>query len=83
MFKRLFAALQPPASEARRSRPAMPVRTLEQLEAEIMAELDAEGTASAPAALRRERLRQILQEHTRTDPEAVAALVRSWILRDR
>lgn len=82
MFKRIFAALRPPADPAPRPRRKEPVKTLEQLEAEIAAELDAEGAASAPAAHRRERLRQILQEHARTDPETVAALVRSWIIRD-
>ena len=83
MFKRLLAALSPPAPAAERSRPPVPAKTLAQLEAEIMAELDAEGAASAPAARRRELLRQRLQEHARTDAEAVAALVRSWILRDK
>ena len=83
MFKRLLAFLNPPAPEARRPRPSVPAKTLDQLEAEILAELDAEAAEAAPSARRRERLREILQEHARTDAEAVAALVRRWILLDR
>jgi flagellar biosynthesis/type III secretory pathway M-ring protein FliF/YscJ len=83
MFKRLFAALQPPAAEPRRPRPGQPGRTLAQLEAEIIAELDAEAARSAPGALCRGRLQTLLQEFARTDPEAAAALVRSWMLGDR
>jgi len=81
MLKRLLAALSPPGPE-RRPRPKAPVRTLEQLEAEIMAALDAEGAAAAPAAKRRERLKELLQEAARTDPEVAAALVRSWLIKE-
>ena len=94
MLKRLLAVLFPAAPPAAGAgdrargrldtpRKVTPAKTLAQLEAEIEAELDAEAAATAPETLRRAEILQRLQEATHGDAEAMAALVRSWMLEDR
>lgn len=59
-----------------------PVKSMEELEAEIEAELNAAGANQAPEAKRRELMKKRIQEAATEDPESIAALVRSWILED-
>jgi flagellar biosynthesis/type III secretory pathway M-ring protein FliF/YscJ len=83
MFKWLFGAPQKSAPEKERPRSAELAKSAEVLEGEILAALEAEEAGALPAARRRERLLELIQEHARTNPEAVAALVRSWTLKGR
>ncbi len=59
-----------------------PVKTMQELEAEIEAELNLAGASQAPEAKRRELMKKRIQEAAMEDPESIAALVRSWILED-
>ncbi len=59
-----------------------PVKTMQELEAEIEAELNLAGANQAPEAKRREMMKKRIQEAAMEDPESIAALVRSWILED-
>ncbi len=59
-----------------------PGRSLQEMEAEIEAELNAEGISSAPEAQRRQAIKKRISDTATTDPETVASLVRSWILED-
>lgn len=59
-----------------------PVKSMDELEAEIEAELNAAGANQAPEAKRRELMKKRIQEAATEDPESIAALVRSWILED-
>ena len=55
---------------------------MSEIQAEIEAELNAEGASGAPEAQRRGMIKKRIQESTLGDPETVASLVRSWILED-
>ncbi|HJW34475.1 MAG TPA: flagellar basal-body MS-ring/collar protein FliF [Holophagaceae bacterium] len=59
-----------------------PVKTMQELEAEIEAELNLAGASQAPEAKRREMMKRRIQEVGVEDPESIAALVRSWLLED-
>jgi flagellar biosynthesis/type III secretory pathway M-ring protein FliF/YscJ len=96
MLKRLLSVLfpsTPPAAgggarSRERAEPDKPRRTtraktLAELEAEIEAELDAEAAATTPETERRAQILRRVQEATSGDAEAMAALVRSWMLEDR
>ena len=91
MLKRLSAALNRPvplrvASESSEGsaslRKPTPVRSMAEIEAEIEADLNAEGAMTAPEARRREVIRKRIQESAVEDPETIASLVRSWLLED-
>ena len=90
MLKRISAALNRPvplrvASEEGEGvvpRKPTPVRSMAEIEAEIEADLNAEGAMTAPEARRREVIRKRLQENAQEDPETMASLVRSWLLED-
>jgi len=96
MLKRLLYAFLPSAPPAARGgdrsreraelntpRRTTRAKTLADLEAEIEAELDAEAAAVTPETERRTQILQRVQEATDGDAEAMAALVRSWMLEDR
>jgi flagellar M-ring protein FliF len=57
-------------------------KTVDEIQAEIEAELNAEGASGAPEAQRRTLIKKRIQESTTTDAETIASLVRSWILED-
>jgi flagellar M-ring protein FliF len=59
-----------------------PLKSVSELEAEIEAELNAEGASSAPEAQRRGLIKKRIQESTLADAETVASLVRSWMIED-
>ena len=95
LLKRLSAALSRPAplrvrvgegggegGEHAGPRKFTPVRSVGEIQAEIEAELNAEGAAGAPEAQRRGLIKKRIQESTLADAETVASLVRSWILED-
>ena len=96
MLKRLGAALSRPAplrvrvgggeggaeGEHGAPRKFTPGRSVSEIQAEIEAELNAEGESGAPEAQRRGLIKKRIQESTLGDPETVASLVRSWILED-
>jgi flagellar M-ring protein FliF len=64
------------------TRKPVQVKSVSEIEAEIEAELNAEGAFSAPEARRRELIRKRLQESSHEDPETMASLVRSWLLEE-
>jgi len=96
MLKRLGAALSRPAplrvrvgggeggaeGEHGAPRKFTPGRSVSEIQAEIEAELNAEGESGAPEAQRRGLIKKRIQESTASDAETVASLVRSWILED-
>jgi flagellar M-ring protein FliF len=96
LLKRLGAALSRPAplrvrvgggeggaeGEHGGPRKFTPGRSVSEIQAEIEAELNAEGASGAPEAQRRGMIKKRIQESTLGDPETVASLVRSWILED-
>ena len=93
MLKKLSAALNKPApmrihggeggeGGAAYARKATPTKSLSELEAEIEAELNAEGASSAPESQRRYLIKKRVQESTVQDPETIASLIRSWMLED-
>jgi flagellar M-ring protein FliF len=95
MLRRISAALNRPAplriSEGGEGamgeggapmRKFTPGKSLQEMEAEIEAELNAEGITSAPEAQRRQAIKKRISDTAITDPETVASLVRSWILED-
>jgi len=53
-----------------------------EIQAEIEAELNAEGASGAPEAQRRTLIKKRIQESTTGDAETVASLVRSWLIED-
>lgn len=59
-----------------------PVKSIAELEAEIEADLDAEGASQVPEAQRRHLIKKRIQESANHDPETIASLVRSWILEE-
>jgi flagellar M-ring protein FliF len=59
-----------------------PTRSVNEIQAEIEAELNAEGASGAPEAQRRGLIKKRIQESTLADAETVASLVRSWIIED-
>lgn len=95
MLKRISAALNRPAplrisdgGEGAMGEGGPPMRkftpgkSLQEMEAEIEAELNAEGANQAPEAQRRQAIKKRISDTATTDPETVASLVRSWILED-
>jgi len=95
MLKRLGAALNRPAPlrvhvggegggdpDHPSPRKFTPGRSVSEIQAEIEAELNAEGASGAPEAQRRGLIKKRIQESTAADAETVASLVRSWILED-
>jgi flagellar M-ring protein FliF len=95
MLKRLSAALNRPSplrirsgepgaegGEAPAPRKFTQVKSLGEIQAEIEAELNAEGASGAPEAQRRSMIKKRIQESTTSDAETIASLVRSWILED-
>ena len=58
------------------------VKSVNELQAEIEEELNAEGASSVPEAQRRSLIKKRIQEGTLNDPETVASLVRSWLIED-
>lgn len=94
MLKKLSAALNRPApirvqgAEGEEGgtgggqRRATPVKSMSELQAEIEAELNAEGASSAPEAQRRQLIKKRIQETATGDPETAAQLVRSWMVED-
>ena len=59
-----------------------PVKSVSEIQAEIEAELNAEGASGAPEAQRRGLIKKRIQETTSSDAETVASLVRSWLIED-
>jgi flagellar biosynthesis/type III secretory pathway M-ring protein FliF/YscJ len=59
-----------------------PTKSFQELEAEIEAELNAEGINQAPEAQRRSLIKKRIHESATGDPETIASLVRSWMLED-
>jgi len=96
MLRRLGAALSRPAplrvrvgggegggeGEHGSPRKFTPGRSVSEIQAEIEAELNAEGASGAPEAQRRGLIKKRIQESTVSDAETIASLVRSWILED-
>jgi flagellar M-ring protein FliF len=95
LLKRLSAALSRPAplrvrvgeaggpeGEHGAPRKFTPVRSVGEIQAEIEAELNAEGASGAPEAQRRSLIKKRIQESTVADAETIASLVRSWIIED-
>jgi flagellar M-ring protein FliF len=95
LLKRLSAALSRPTplrvrvgegagpeGEHPSPRKFTPVRSVSEIQAEIEAELNAEGASGAPEAQRRGLIKKRIQESTTADAETIASLVRSWILED-
>ena len=92
MLKKLSAAINKPAplrihgeggeSAAAHARKATPTKSVSELNAEIEAELNAEGASSAPEAQRRQLIKKRVQESSSQDPETIASLIRSWMLED-
>ncbi|MDR3684396.1 MAG: flagellar basal-body MS-ring/collar protein FliF [Geothrix sp.] len=58
------------------------VKSMNEIEAEIEAELNADAAFSAPEARRRELIKKRLQDGSHEDPETIASLVRSWLLEE-
>ncbi len=93
MLKKLSSAINRPAplrvhgeggeggAHAPARRPT-PVKSMAEMEAEIEADLNAEGAAGAPEAQRRQLIKKRIQESATSDPETIASLVRSWMLED-
>lgn len=91
MFKRISKAIKASqlkvdsqAEEEAKVRPRKitHLKTMEEMEAEIEAELNAESATSAPEAQRRNLIKKRIQESAGQDPETAASLVRSWMLED-
>ncbi len=94
MLKKLSAALNKPAplrvqgaegeegGSGGSSRRVTQVKSMSELQAEIEAELNAEGASSAPEAQRRQLIKKRIQETATSDPETAAQLVRSWMVED-
>jgi len=92
MLKKLSSAISRPAplrvhgegaeGAAHAARKPTPMKSMAEMEAEIEADLNAEGVAGAPEAQRRQLIKKRLQEGATTDPETIASLVRSWMLED-
>jgi flagellar M-ring protein FliF len=93
MLRRLGSALSRPAplrvrvgeggdGEHGSPRKFTPTKSVNEIQAEIEAELNAEGASGAPEAQRRGLIKKRIQESTAADAETVASLVRSWILED-
>ena len=92
MLKRLSAALNRPSplriqegdetEGGAMARKHTPVKSMAELQAEIEADLDAEGASQVPEAQRRTLIKRRIQESTHSDPETIASLVRSWLLED-
>ena len=59
-----------------------PSKSFQEMQAEIEAELNAEGISQAPEAQRRGLIKKRIHESATTDPETIASLVRSWMLED-
>lgn len=59
-----------------------PTKSMQEMEAEIEAELNAEGITQAPEAQRRGLIKKRIHESATNDPETIASLVRSWMLED-
>lgn len=57
-------------------------KSLEELQAEIENELNMESANVAPEAQRRQLIKKRLNENAAGDPEAMAHLIRSWLLED-
>jgi flagellar M-ring protein FliF len=58
------------------------VKSMQEIESEIEAELNADAAFSAPEARRRELIKKRLQGGSMDDPETMASLVRSWLLEE-
>jgi flagellar M-ring protein FliF len=91
MLKKLSSAINRPAplrvhgeggEGAAPVRKATPVKSMAEMQAEIEADLNAEGAAGAPEAQRRQLIKKRIQESANADPETIASLVRSWMLED-
>jgi flagellar M-ring protein FliF len=88
MLKKLSSALNRPAplkihGEGEPApRKITQVKSMSELQAEIEAELNAEGVAGAPEAQRRQLIKKRIQETAFSDPETTAQLVRSWMAED-
>lgn len=96
LLKRLSAALSRPTplrvrmgeagggegGEHAGPRKFTPIKSVNEIQAEIEAELNAEGASGAPEAQRRTLIKKRIQESTLSDAETVASLVRSWIIED-
>ncbi len=92
VLKKLSSALNRPAplrvhGEVAEGAPAAirrvtPVKSMAEMEAEIEADLNAEGAAGAPEAQRRQVIKKRIQDAATGDPETIASLVRSWMLED-
>jgi len=92
MLKRVSAALNRPAplrihggegaAEGGSMKRFTPAKSFQEMEAEIEAELNAEGINQAPEAQRRGLIKKRIHESATSDPETVASLVRSWMLED-
>jgi flagellar M-ring protein FliF len=64
------------------ARKPVQVKSMNEIEAEIEAELNADAAFSAPEARRRELIKKRLQDGSHEDPETIASLVRSWLLEE-
>jgi flagellar M-ring protein FliF len=64
------------------TRKPVQVKSMNEIEAEIEAELNADAAFSAPEARRRELIKKRLQDGSHEDPETIASLVRSWLLEE-
>jgi len=64
------------------ARKPVQVKSMNEIEAEIEAELNADAAFSAPEARRRELIKKRLQDSSHEDPETMASLVRSWLLEE-
>jgi flagellar M-ring protein FliF len=92
MLKRISTALNRPApmrihggegaAEGGSMKRFTPSKSRQEMEAEIEAELNAEGISQAPEAQRRSLIKKRIHESAGTDPETIASLVRSWMLED-
>jgi len=92
MLKKLSSAINRPAplrvhgeggeGSSASSRKVTPMKSMAEMEAEIEADLNAEGAAGAPEAQRRQLIKKRIQESATGDPETIASLVRSWMLED-
>jgi flagellar M-ring protein FliF len=94
LLKRLSSALNRPtplrvrvgeggaAGEPPAPRKFTPVKSMGEIQAEIEAELNAEGASGAPEAQRRTLIKKRIQESTVSDAETIASLVRSWLIED-
>ncbi|HEX7553973.1 MAG TPA: flagellar basal-body MS-ring/collar protein FliF [Geothrix sp.] len=64
------------------TRKPVQVKSMQEIESEIEAELNADAAFSAPEARRRELIKKRLQGGSLEDPETMASLVRSWLLEE-